>query len=103
MNSEWTTEEWVEFSVWLTDMLKTNVITLNFTKKDGTERVMRCTLQPDLLPKVEHKTELKESKPITEQTAIPVYDLDNNGWRSFTLNTVKRVGFELTTPEVPEA
>jgi hypothetical protein len=103
MNSEWTTEEWVEFSVWLTDMLKTNVITLNFTKKDGTERVMRCTLQPDLLPKVEHKTELKERKPITEQTAIPVYDLDNNGWRSFTLNTVKRVGFELTTPEVPEA
>jgi hypothetical protein len=99
MNSEWTTEEWVEFSVWLTDMLKTNVITLNFTKKDGTERVMRCTLQPDLLPKVEHKTELKESKPVTEQTAIPVYDLDNNGWRSFTLNTVKRVGFELTTPE----
>jgi hypothetical protein len=80
-------------------MLKTNVITLNFTKKDGTERVMRCTLQPDLLPKVEHKTELKESKPVTEQTAIPVYDLDNNGWRSFTLNTVKRVGFELTTPE----
>jgi hypothetical protein len=99
MNSEWTAEEWVEFSQWLTDMLKTNVITLNFTKKDGTERVMRCTLQPDLLPKVEHKTELKESKPVTEQTAIPVYDLDNNGWRSFTLNTVKRVGFELTTPE----
>jgi len=103
MNSEWTNEEWVEFSLWLTDMLKTNVITLNFTKKDGTERVMRCTLQPDLLPKVEHKTELKESKPVTQQTAIPVYDLDNNGWRSFTLNTVKRVGFELTTPEVPEA
>jgi hypothetical protein len=99
MNSEWTAEEWIEFSQWLTDMLKTNVITLNFTKKDGTERVMRCTLQPDLLPKVEHKTELKESKPVTEQTAIPVYDLDNNGWRSFTLNTVKRVGFELTTPE----
>jgi len=103
MNSEWTIEEWVEFSLWLTDMLKTNVITLNFTKKDGTERVMRCTLQPDLLPKVEHKTELKESKPVTEQTAIPVYDLDAGGWRSFTLNTVKRVGFELTTPQVPEA
>lgn len=102
MNSEWTNEEWVDFSVWLTDMLKTNVITLNFTKKDGTERVMRCTLQPDLLPKVEHKTELKESKPVTQQTAIPVYDLDAGGWRSFTLNTVKRVGFELTTPEVPE-
>ena len=100
MNSEWTNEEWVDFSVWLTDMLKTNVITLNFTKKDGTERVMRCTLQPDLLPKVEHKTELKESKPVTQQTAIPVYDLDAGGWRSFTLNTVKRVGFELTTPEV---
>jgi hypothetical protein len=99
MNSEWTNEEWVDFSVWLTDMLKTNVITLNFTKKDGTERVMRCTLQPDLLPKVEHKTELKESKPVTQQTAIPVYDLDAGGWRSFTLNTVKRVGFELTTPE----
>lgn len=99
MNSEWTNKEWVEFSLWLTDMLKTNIITLNFTKKDGTERVMRCTLQPDLLPKVEHKTELKESKPVTEQTAIPVYDLDAGGWRSFTLNTVKRVGFELTTPE----
>jgi hypothetical protein len=25
--------------------------------------------------------------------------LDAGGWRSFTLNTVKRVGFELTTPE----
>jgi len=99
MNSEWTAEEWIEFSQWLTDMLKISIITLTFTKKDGTERVMRCTLQPDLLPEVEHKTELKESKPVTQETAIPVYDLDNNGWRSFTLNSVKRVGFELTTPE----
>jgi hypothetical protein len=54
---------------------------------------MRCTLNPDLLPlpkvdesKVTTKPERKKS-----DTSLAVYDLDVQGWRSFTINSVKYV------------
>jgi len=81
---------------WLKDMLKTGPLSITFTKKDGTERVMVCTLQPELLPPVvvTENTEPKRQKAVNEDV-IAVYDLESKGWRSFTIRSVKRIVFDL--------
>lgn len=70
----------------LPELLKTCVVTVTFTKKDGTERVMKCTLRPDLLP----PQVVNEDKPAKKksETSIAVYDLEINAWRSITYDTV---------------
>ena len=35
---------------WLLGLLETEVVEIEFTKKDGTDRVMKCTLHEDYLP-----------------------------------------------------
>lgn len=88
-----TDNDWDVFSKWIKGVLITNTPTITFTKKDGTERVMKCTLRPDLLP-VQEITEGKE--PRKQNDAImSVYDVEANGWRSFTIRSVKSVQFPL--------
>lgn len=82
------------FRGWLKGVLTVQPATITFTKKDGTERVMNCTLRGDMLPVVE----IKEDKTPRKQSdsVLSVYDLEAQGWRSFTLNTVKRVSFTMS-------
>ena len=92
---DWSEEEWDKFTNWLTGMLKINeTVTVTFTKVDGTERVMNCTLKPELLPEAkplaEGKTPRKEST-----TSIRVFDLEKQEWRSFTTKNVTRVEFSI--------
>lgn len=80
---------------WLKSMLVMGPATITFTKVDGTERVMKCTLEPNELPPAvplaEGKTPRKES---TSTKALRVFDLEKKEWRSFTIKNVKRI--ELT-------
>jgi hypothetical protein len=92
-NEHWLQDDWDNFKGTLKTLLKSSEATVCFTKKDGTERVMRCTLNPDLLPlpkvdetKVATKPERKKS-----DTSLAVYDLDANGWRSFIITSIKNV------------
>jgi hypothetical protein len=59
-----------------------------FTKKDGSERKMLCTLNEQFIPQ-EHKPKntgtTKKNKDI-----VSVYDV-KKGWRSFNINSVKSV------------
>lgn len=92
---DWGDKEWNKFTKWLTSMLTINEsVTVTFTKVDGTERVMNCTLKPELLPEAkplaEGKTPRKEST-----TSIRVYDLEKKEWRSFTTKNVTRVEFSI--------
>ena len=78
---------------WVVSMLKMGPVEITFTKKDGSERVMNCTLKEDLTESYEKKTDkVKESNP----DICPVYDLDIKGWRSFRYDSVKQVKFELS-------
>jgi len=90
--SNMTPEEFKTFVHWLKDMLKAGPLTVTFTKKDGTERVMRCTLCPEMLPPVTvtEDAEPKKKRTVNEDV-MAVYDLDAKGWRSFTLMSVNRV------------
>lgn len=71
------------------DELKTillgGVCDIRFTKVDGTIREMRCTLKSDLVPAPEHKP---ESNRTVNESVLPVWDLDKEGWRSFRIDSV---------------
>lgn len=73
----------------LKEDLKNGIHTVVFEKTDGTIREMRCTLQPDMLPQF-----LSEVAPVakTENPAtLAVWDVDNQGWRSFRVDSVQTV------------
>ena len=82
------------FKRWLKSHLKHGPVTVVFTKKDGTERAMLCTIKPDLVHPVEEGTEPKREKK-TNEDVMSVYDLEVKGWRSFRWDSVKQVRFEL--------
>ena len=89
IKTEFTDKDWDKFTEWLKGMLHVGPATVTFTKADGSERVMNCTLEADKLPKVELKEGAKPRKEST--TSMRVFDLDKNEWRSFTIRNVKKV------------
>lgn len=70
--------EWVS-------ILKENEVTVTFNKKDGTQRVMHCTLIPSVLPE---RTIVKEGTKKRSENTVSVWDLDSNSWRSFVIDNV---------------
>ena len=76
----------------LLELLKNNVMTVTFTKVDGTQRVMKCTLVADRIPnapKNDGKVLVKENKVMDNN--ISVWDIEANGWRSFKVDRVQSV------------
>jgi hypothetical protein len=71
----------------LKEALHNGTVEVLFIKKDGTERKMRCTLKPDLLPHKEDTLKPVHSNPNVQA----VWDLENEGWRSFRYDSV--IGF----------
>jgi hypothetical protein len=70
----------------LKQQLKEGVKTITFTKADGTQRVLRCTLQESALPQVDASKVTTTKKQ--NDDALAVWDLDNAGWRSFRFDSV---------------
>lgn len=86
------TDEEVElFFDRIKDILRNQELTITFTKKDGTDRVMRCTLDPNKLPVKESSDTNTQRKTNTDTMAV--FDLDAQGWRSFTKKSVKTIDF----------
>lgn len=70
------------------DTLRANVAEVRFTKSDGTERIMKCTLREDLVVPYTKKTDrVKEAN----QDIVPVFDVEKNEWRSFRVDSVMSV------------
>jgi len=78
---------------WLKSVLNDGVATITFTKTDGTERVMKCTLDRKMVPepKVVHESRLRSISP----DVLPVYDIEAQGWRSFRWDSVTKVDIKL--------
>jgi hypothetical protein len=76
----------------LTEQLLTGVYNVTFTKVDGTERTMPCTLREDILPpaKQEDPLSLKKVRAINDNVLV-VYCTDKNEWRSFRVANVINV------------
>jgi hypothetical protein len=94
------------FKKWLKSHLAFGPVTVTFTKKDGTERVMECTTSPTLVPIVEERVHVtntdnpidfpkpKKEKKVNEEV-MPVYDLEAKAWKSFRWDSIKQVRFTL--------
>lgn len=82
-----------EFREWLVGLLadERNPTTVTFTKKDGTERVMRCTRSPAQIPEDQHP----KNGTGDSETSLRVFDLDKNEWRSFIVENIKRIEYTM--------
>jgi len=72
--------------------LRDNVMAVYFTKVDGTEREMKCTLMPSLLPPNYIKEQAEEKDfHAKNPNVLAVWDVMNGGWRSFRIDSIKYV------------
>jgi hypothetical protein len=70
--------------------LHENVIEVTFTKVNGEQRVLRCTLDPKYLPPNYDAQHLDEQHKKKENlSVIAAWDLNNNGWRSFRIESIQ--------------
>ena len=70
------------------EALRANVAEVKFTKSDGTERIMKCTLREDLIvPYVKKTDRVKEANT----DIVPVFDVEKNEWRSFKVDAVQSI------------
>lgn len=66
----------------VTQILRDGKVSIRFIKADGTDRVMKCTLNENLIP-------AQDGEDIKKRTKVPndfvqvVWDLEKNAWRSF--------------------
>jgi hypothetical protein len=73
--------------------LRSNIMEVTFTKKDGEQRVMTCTLVTEAIPvdkRPKPLAEGEEPKPVKEHLQS-VWDIKAEGWRSFIWANVTSV------------
>jgi hypothetical protein len=73
---------------------RAGIISVKFTKKDGSLRSMRCSLQEKYLPPLmgDAETTTKDNPDV-----LAVWDIDVNGWRSFRIDSVMSMTISLGT------
>jgi hypothetical protein len=105
--SEWNDEQWANFKHWLKNLLHNEIVELVFIKSDGTQRVMKCTLDALILTSgvmlLEEKrvsksettgqSELKKSRPKPRENKenITVWDVEAEDWRSFKVRSLTNI------------
>ena len=68
----------------LVKSLQKDVMTINFTKVNGEDRTMNCSLHESLLPESTPSATTKKDNP----DVIVVWDIDKSAWRSFRLDSI---------------
>lgn len=76
-----------DFSEYLSDYLSDHTIVVEFTKKNGENRRMRCTRNFSLIPKESHPGNSTQ----TSSSSIRVFDLDKMEWRSFIPSSITKI------------
>lgn len=71
----------------LVESLHRGICEVVFVKSDGSERNMKCTLSPQILP-ANDKEFLRESGS-SHPTNVPVWDVESNSWKSFNIESVR--------------
>jgi len=82
---------------YLKGILQTGIANVTFVKKDGTERVLRCTLSPTQLPEQTDLEKAFKQQKTPNPDVLAVWDLENLGWRSFRYDSI--LGFSIVHVE----
>lgn len=78
----------------LLDLLRNNLVTVTFTKVNGEERVMSCTLQSEHIPNAtlsNNSSQVLRENSGRSDNNISVWDTQAQNWRSFRVGSVKSV------------
>jgi len=92
-----TDKEFEEFKTWTLGVLHDDNIKdlcVTFTKKDGSERTMRCTLVENRIP-TEKQPKTESATSTSAGSAVRVFDTEKSEWRSFRWDSVTKVEFTL--------
>lgn len=74
--------------------LKESICIITFTKNNGEERVMSCTLNEEFLPEI--VKEIEEKAPREKNPdVLAVWDTDKGAWRSFRWDSLKEFKREI--------
>ena len=65
--------------------LQKQTMRITFTKVNGEERIMDCTLQEHMIP----LTDVNNRKENEE--VLPVFDINKGEWRSFRLDSITNI------------
>lgn len=69
--------------------LKEGIIIVTFIKSNGEERVMKCTLQSELLPVVEVvEGAAPKAKRKPNDAVVSAFDVEKKEWRSFKIDSI---------------
>ena len=69
----------------LKELLQKKVVEIKFKKKDGSERLMKCTLLSDIVPVYEKKTDRKKKE---SEDTLAVWDIEKDSFRSFKVDSI---------------
>ena len=73
----------------LVEFLRDGICEVLFVKKDGTDRLMKCTLNYDYIPEDMKPLNLvKGEKVLQNLDILKVFDTDKQDWRSFRVENV---------------
>ena len=86
---------------WVRGLLQNSAVTVTFTKADGTDRDMLCTLDSSRIPVTVYKPvpasvdgivrESRKTKKAPDPHSIRVFDLEKQEWRSFRFERLRKV------------
>lgn len=68
----------------LRELLTKELVTVTFTKKDGSNRIMRCTTMSEYAPE-------PSKTSVLSPTVVTVWDIEQDGWRSFRFDSIKSI------------
>jgi len=78
---------------WLRAILQEGVVSITFTKKDLSERVIKATLKEDLIPfdMIPKGTSTRKKSEESQS----VFDVEKDEWRSFRWDSIKGFNFSI--------
>ena len=77
----------------IAEQARNGIINVRFTKVNGEERDMKCTLLSEYLPNQQEM----DFTEVDSKDYLAVWDVEVNGWRSFRIESVSEVKQELLT------
>ena len=87
-------DERKQFKDWIRAIIINERVNVCFTKADGSERWLHCSLHPELIPA--EKLQKEEANPRKRsEEAMVVWDIDKQDWRSFRYDSIKEFSFNL--------
>jgi hypothetical protein len=70
------------------NMLQNGIVNVKFTKTDGSERLMKCTLAEGIVKPHEKKTDREK---VANTEVLAVWDVEKDAWRSFRLDSIVEI------------